>query len=140
MRLGMKTFFLAGVMQGSRLDNGIHSQDYRARLKEILNNHFDDVKIICPYEQNPASTEYDDATCKTTFLEILKQAVTADVLIAFIPEASMGTALEIWEAYNNGVEIWSVTPLVNNWVVKCFSNKLFGSIEELDNYLSLNNK
>ena len=32
-------FFIAGIMQGSRRDNGLHTQDYRARLNSLLQQH-----------------------------------------------------------------------------------------------------
>ena len=33
-----------------------------------------------------------------------------DVVIAFVPEASMGTAIEMWEAYQHG-GLWSPSVL-----------------------------
>ena len=131
----MKTFFIAGVMQGSRRDNGLQPQDYRRRLKSLIRKYFPGAKIICPLEDNPNSLEYDEATGRRTFLEVVEQAKSARVMIAYLPEASMGTAVEMWEAYRNGVTVWAVSPLKNNWVVKFFSHKIFSGIADLEAYL-----
>ena len=66
----------------------------------------------------------------------VSQATSVDVVIAYLPEASMGTAIEMWEAARNGVTVWAISPLKSNWVVKFFSHKLFASIQELESYLS----
>ena len=33
-----------------------------------------------------------------------------DVLLAFVPEASMGTAIEMWEAYQHGAAVITISP------------------------------
>ena len=43
-----------------------------------------------------------------TLLEMAEEAARADVLIAYVPEASMGTAVEIWEAYRAGKPILTI--------------------------------
>ena len=44
-----------------------------------------------------------------------------DVLLAFVPEASMGTAIEMWEAHQNGRVVLTISPLAHNWAVKFLS-------------------
>jgi hypothetical protein len=41
----------------------------------------------------------------------------ADLVVAFVPEASMGTGIEMWEAARHGRAVVAITPLVHNWVV-----------------------
>ena len=48
-----------------------------------------------------------------------------DVLIAYVPEASMGTAIEMWEAYTNARFVITITPLIHNWVVQITSNRVY---------------
>jgi hypothetical protein len=131
----MKSFFIAGVMQGSRHDKGIHSQDYRQKIKPLIEKHFPGARIICPFAENPNSVEYDDLDGRQTFLQVIEQAAGVDVLIAYLPEASMGTALEMWEASRRGATIWTISPLKSNWVVKFLSQRIFASIQELETYL-----
>ena len=41
-------FFLAGIMQGSRTDIGLHAQDYRPRLRALLQSHFAHAEVYDP--------------------------------------------------------------------------------------------
>jgi hypothetical protein len=51
-----------------------------------------------------------------------------DVLIAYIPEASMGTAIEMWEAHKHARFVITITPLLQNWVVQITSNVIYRSM------------
>jgi nucleoside 2-deoxyribosyltransferase len=68
--------------------------------------------------------------------ELIEEAERADVVIAYLPEASMGTALEIWAAYERGIPIISISPMVENWVVKFLSTWLFPTIEDFASFLT----
>ncbi len=59
----------------------------------------------------------------------------SDCMIAFLPEASMGTAVEMWECNKKGVPVWSITPMKQNWVVKFLSTEIFESLDEFEKYL-----
>lgn len=48
-----------------------------------------------------------------------------DVLVAFVPEASMGTAIEIWEAWRNGALILTISPMATNWAIKFLSDAIY---------------
>ena len=45
--------FIAGIMQGTRLDNQIDSQSYRAQISDALRAHIPDISIFDPYALNP---------------------------------------------------------------------------------------
>ena len=45
-----------------------------------------------------------------------------DLLIAYVPEASMGTAIEMWEAHQHARVVVTITPLSHNWVVQITSH------------------
>jgi hypothetical protein len=121
--------FLAGIMQGSRLDNGIHSQDYREVIKSALQARYQDVELFCPFETHPTSVDYDEATGKRTFLELIQTAAEADGVIAYVPEASMGTAIEIWEAYLAGKPVFTISPLSANWAIRFLSTEMFDDLD-----------
>ncbi len=55
-----------------------------------------------------------------------------DVLLAYLPEASMGTAIEMWEAYQHGAVVISISPLKHNWAVKFLSHILYADIAEFE--------
>ena len=55
-----------------------------------------------------------------------------DVVLAFVPEASMGTAIEMWEAHEHGRLVVTVSPLAHNWAVKFLSHVLYADLEEFE--------
>jgi len=128
--------FLAGVMQGSRSGLEIENQDYRKLIPAIFERKAPGVEIFDPFAQHNDSVHYDDATAYQVFHEHLEYARGVKVLIAYLPSASMGTAIEIFEAKRSGALVWTITPLHSNWVVRMFSDEIFGSINEFDNWLT----
>ncbi len=128
--------FLAGLMQGSRLDDQIHSQDYREIIRSALAARYPDVELICPFEMHPTSVEYDEQTGRHAYLDLIRDASSADGLIAYVPEASMGTAVEIWEAYRAGKPVWTISPLMANWALRFLSTKMFHDLDEFLGFVS----
>jgi hypothetical protein len=55
-----------------------------------------------------------------------------DLVIAFVPEASMGTAIETWEACRHGRAVITITPLVHNWVVQLTSLAVYRDREAFE--------
>ena len=131
----IRTFFLAGIIQGSKRGKTLYDQDYRKRIKTLLLRYFPDSKIIDPVCTHPNSVDYDHQTGKKVFFECVQQATESDCVIAYLPEASMGTAVEMWECNKKGILIWSITPMKQNWVVKFLSTKIFESLDEFEKYL-----
>jgi hypothetical protein len=129
------SFFIAGVIQGSSTDRGLRDQSYRQHLVHLLKKTFPDATIISPYDLHPDSIDYGPEKGKATFLEMVARATECDVLIAFLPEASLGTAIEIWESYRCGVTIWSISPMRENWVIRFFSRRVFHSMAEFERFL-----
>ena len=60
-------FFLAGIMQGSHTRAAVHSQDYRAELKQLLEAHFPQAEIYDPRANHAQSLGYDDPTGRSVF-------------------------------------------------------------------------
>lgn len=130
-----KSFFLAGIIQGSKKGKILHNQDYRKEIKAILREYFPEAEIIDPVNVHPDSVEYDYETGETVFHESIKQATECDCLIAYLPEASMGTAIEMWECYKKKMTVWTITPMKENWSVKFLSTEIFESVGELEYFL-----
>jgi len=123
--------FIAGIMQANRSDKFIESQDYRARITEALHAHVPDVQITDPFAANPNSVHYDDDTARYTFLTNTKRAADVDVLLAYVPLPSMGTAMEMWEASQSGAYVVAVTPYIHNWAMKFTSDEILPDLESL---------
>ena len=123
-------FFIAGVMQGSKIGLELHDQNYRERLKTAISQAFPNSSVYDPFERNKDSLFYTPEAGKKVFLAHNKMCGTeVDVLIAFVPVASMGTAIEIWEAWQNGAVVLAISPLVENWAVKFLSDALYPDLE-----------
>ena len=71
---------------------------------------------------------------RETFESLTTLAGQADVVIAYLPMASMGTAIEMWTAYNANKYIIAVTELKHNWVVKVTADQV---VPDLDGLLDL---
>jgi hypothetical protein len=134
----IRSFFLAGIIQGSNPGKVLHSQDYRGQIKSTLRRYFPDAKIFDPIEKHPDSVNYDYRTAELVFLGYIKLATECDYVVAYLPEASMGTAVEMWECYKKGVPIWTISPLKDNWSVKFLSKRIFKSLDEFERYLEAN--
>ena len=120
------TFFIAGIMQGSFHEMALHDQSYRTELTRRLGKCFPDCRVYDPLAHHAHSVKYDDTQGRETFLthnRICGNEV--DVLIAFVPEASMGTAIEMWEAWNNNAVVITISPLKVNWAVRFLSHVIY---------------
>jgi hypothetical protein len=122
--------FIGGVMQASIPGKGIVSQDYRRQIAGAILARWPDVEIIDPFEQHPASVEYDDARAKETLFASLSYAAASDLVIAYVPTASMGTALEMFVAHERNVPVVTITPLAENWVVRALSARVHTSLDD----------
>lgn len=120
--------FLAGVIQGSLAEPAIHEQNWREDIKAILRQHLPDARVYCHYSEHPESITYDLPAIRRTFAEGNRRAGQCDLLIAYLPEASMGTAIEMHEAHAHGAAIVAVTPLAANWVIRAYSDRVAGDV------------
>jgi hypothetical protein len=116
--------FIAGIMQGSRLDRYIDDQDYRRFIAESLRGHWNPLEIVDPNELHPDGVEYDDRMAREVLLEMASLAAQCDLLVAYAPQASMGTAIEMWQAFQARVPIVTISPMAANWVVRHLSDVL----------------
>ena len=121
--------FIAGIMQGSRMDRYIDAQDYRRIIAEALADHRTGVEVLDPNELHPNGVDYDDAMAKATLLEMANLASEADLLVAYLPKASMGTALEIWKAFEANVPVVTISPMAANWVIRHLSSVVLPDLD-----------
>jgi hypothetical protein len=92
------------------------------------------IEIVDPYARNPDSIDYDIAPARHTLLTNTALAAETDILIAYLPKASMGTAVEMWTAFHARKHIIVVTPLVHNWVINTTADQV---LPDLDSLLAL---
>jgi hypothetical protein len=128
--------FISGIMQGSRTDGGIDAQDYRREIARIVRRHVPGVEVLDPFDLHPDSTGYGPAQAKQTLLEMAALAGQVDVLVAYLPSASMGTAIEMWNAYQRGRRVYTISPLEDNWVVRSLSERAFPDMAAFANFVA----
>jgi hypothetical protein len=126
--------FLAGIIQGS-LPDTIHSQNYRTEIAALVKQHLPDAEVYDPFAEHPDSLKYNPEHGRDVFFELMDHAGRVDVLLAFVPEASMGTAIEMWNAFHAGAAIVCVSPLTENWVVRFLADAVLPDIGALRQFL-----
>ena len=108
----------------------MHDQNYRFRLQDAIPNYLPEYDIYDPLEFHAESIGYEPQKGRNVFLHHNKMCGEIDLLIAFVPEASMGTSIEMWEAWRHDKLVISISPLKHNWVVKFLSHILFEQEED----------
>jgi hypothetical protein len=128
--------FLAGIIQGSLAEPEIHRQDWRDEFKSVLARRLPQADVYCHYTLHPASIQYELPAIRGTLAEGNRRAAECDLLVAYVPEASMGTAIEMYEAARAGAVVLTVSPLKVNWVIRAYSDRIFADARELENFLA----
>jgi hypothetical protein len=120
--------FLAGIMQGSHAEALLHDQEYRARIARSIEAHLPQAVVYDPRAEHAESLDYDEATGRSVFFGHNLMCREIDVLLAFVPEASMGTAIEMWEAHQHGAAVISISPMRHNWAIKFLSHAIYDDL------------
>ena len=97
----------------------------------MLKEAFPGAEVFDPVKEYPESLSYDDAKASAAFFDLMDRAGNCDILIAFIPEASMGTAIELWNAHHAGSFVLAVSGLSKNWVVRYLSDLIVADLPAL---------
>jgi hypothetical protein len=124
--------FLAGIIQGSKVEPEIHRQDWRVPIRAAIERHLAGAEVYCHYSRHPNSIEYDLPAIRGTFAEGLRRVAESDLLVAYLPSASMGTAIEMTEAVRAGAVVLTITPLAANWVVRAYSDAVFPDVASFE--------
>jgi hypothetical protein len=127
--------FLCGIIQGSRPDLSVHEQSYRRELRRLVEKHLPEAEVYCPVSLHPESPSYDDPRAFEVLEESVEAAKASDLVIAYLPEASMGSAIEIWEAKRAGVNVVAISPLKDNWVIRYASDVILRDFAEIEGFL-----
>ena len=124
--------FLAGIMQGSHAGPFLHEQDYRPRLLQLLTAHLPGAQVYDPLAEHGDSLNYDEQQGREVFFRHAAMCREVDLLLAFVPQASMGTAIEMWEAHAAGRTVVAISPLAHNWAVRFLSDAVYPDLESFE--------
>ena len=127
--------FLAGIIQGSERGTSVHDQGYRKRIRAVLAEALPGAAIYSPAEEHPDSVFYDDGKGRGIFFEIMERAAETDLMIAYLPEASMGTAIEMWIAFHAGKTVVVISPMKENWCLKYLSHRICPSLDDFGRFV-----
>ena len=127
--------FIGGVMQGSMQGRGVSDQGYRWAITRVVRARHPEVEIVDPQALFPDSMDYDDDRARQVFFGMVEEAARADVVIAYLPEASMGTALEMVRAYDAGTPVISISPMIENWFIRFLSRRVLSTLEAFGDWV-----
>ncbi len=128
--------FIAGIMQGSHTEAVLHDQDYREHFRELLQSHLPNAEVYDPLADHADSIDYEDDHGRDVFFGHNKMCRDVDLLVAFVPQASMGTAIEMWEAYQHEAVVVTISPMQHNWTIKFLSHILYEDVAEFKSELA----
>lgn len=148
------SYFLSGVMQGKSASGdgveGTVNQDYRAEMKAAILAADATARVVEPWDLvaekvkkiYPEGTQQSemfkhDIHVRQCFQVCVDAAASSDVVISYLPEASMGSAVELSAAFAKGKTIVVIAPgsMAGNWVVRSYANVVLASLEELAAWL-----
>jgi len=128
--------FLAGIIQGSLVDADIHAQDWRDPIRRAIEASLPGAEVYCHFSRHPNSISYDLPQLRSTLAEGNRRAAECDLLVAYVPSASMGTAIEMHEAARNGAVILTISPMNANWVIRAYSDRVFPDIRSFEQFVA----
>lgn len=129
-------FFIAGIIQGSIKGATVFDQNYRHVIKSLLTDAFPECTIVCPVENHPSSIDYSTEKAASVFHEHVRIVTESTLLIVYLPEASMGSSIEMWEASRAGVPIVSISPMRANWVIRILSDRMCDSLDDFAGFVA----
>jgi hypothetical protein len=132
-------FFLAGVIQGSIREQEVHGQEYREQLKQIIARRTPGRTVFCPIEEHRSSVLYDDAEARRVFFAHLDVVRQCRALVAYLPVASMGTAIEMETCRRADIPIITISPMGLNWIIRLYSAAVLPDLEAFEAWLTEDN-
>lgn len=128
--------FLAGIMQGSIAEAKIHPQDWREPIQRAFARHAPGAEVYCHYTRHRGSMAYEMPDVRRTLEDGIERAARCDVLVAYLPGASMGTAIEMYRAHQCGAVVLTISPMAANWVIRCYSDRVFADMDAFERFLA----
>jgi hypothetical protein len=128
--------FVSGVIQGSQQGRDVNDQGYRQAIRRVVEARHPDAEIVDPAALFPDSLEYADDRARQVLFDMAEAAARADVVIAYLSKASMGTALEMVRAYDAGTPVVSISPMTYNWFIRFLSRHVFSTLEAFADWVA----
>jgi hypothetical protein len=120
--------YVTGILQGSK-DKAFFPQDYRKKLVEAIKKSWQTTTVYSPTINTDVENPESLKEAVKQFEQQLAILKKANIVVAYIPEAGMGCAIEIYNAAMRGKYVVTITPLKQNRVIRMFSHDIYDSIE-----------
>jgi hypothetical protein len=101
-------------------------------MKWLLGEYLPGAELYDPLADHGESISYDERTGREVFFGHNHMCREVDAVVAFVPEASMGTAIEMWEAYRSGRAVLTISPLIHNWTIKFCSHEVYPDLPSFE--------
>ena len=111
------------------MDRYIDDQGYRRVIAQVVQGQWPEAEVVDPNELHPDGVDYGDTEAKATLLGMAELAGKADLVVAYAPEASMGTAIEMWQAFRAGIPVVTISPMAANWVIRHLSDAVVSDLQ-----------
>ncbi len=122
-------------MQGSHREMAMCDQGYRTRIADAVRRRHPEVEIVDPFVLHPGSMAFGREQAVETFLSLLDMAAGADLLVAYLPRASLGTALEIGRAFDAGKPVIAISPMDKNWMLWATTRQILPDLDAFDAFV-----
>ena len=120
--------YVTGILQNSR-SKDLYPQDYRKNIVDAIKETWESAIVQCPIIVGSADNKESLKETVKEFEQQLALLKKANIVVAYIPEPSMGSAIEIYNASLRGKYVVTISPIKTNRVVRMFSHDIYDSIE-----------
>ncbi|CAJ1361330.1 unnamed protein product [Effrenium voratum] len=125
---------------------GLAPQNYRQQISDVIRKADPEAVIVDPLEvvQQKAARENSNldglnsstGAVREAFLEVVGLVQTCDVIVSHLPEASMGSAVELWEARKHQLTVLTISPMKDNWTIRSVTDHNFADLADFEANLS----
>lgn len=145
-----RRYFISGVMLGSKqkLDKAatdLAPQNYRQHIADVIRKVDPLAVIVDPLDavknraermgQTFDQINTSDEAVRDAFTEVVEMVKDCDVIVSNLPEASMGSAVELWEARKANLQIFTISPMKDNWTIRTVTDHNFSDLTDFQENL-----
>lgn len=125
------SIYITGIQRGSKKE--LHPQTYRKQIIDAIRETWDSATLQCPTIDESRDKEEQLKDTVKEFEQRLSLLKKANIIVAYIPEASMGSAIELYNASLRGKYVVTISPMRSNRIIRLFSHDIYDSVESFIN-------
>ena len=120
-------------------------QNYRQQIADVIQKKDPQAVIVDPLDALKHRAEQmghtiddinaSDEAVRDAFTEVIEMVKDCDVIVSNLPEASMGSAIELWEAQKANLQIFTISPMKDNWTIRSVTDHNFLDLVDFEQNL-----